>query len=115
MICQTDNLISQIDSLTISPIVNLITSQIDDLIINPIGKIKINLISKIRTNRTDNFRSSQIQGNSIVSQIIDKQMHNFSQTSIIILGDNLISLTPFYSQDVEDRITLAQTVKHINI
>ena len=112
-----DNLIiTQIDNLTISPILNLMTNQIDNLIISPIGKLKVNLPNKLRTNRTDNFKSSQTQGNLMVSQIRDKQMESISQikTSIII-GDNLTSQTPFYAQDVEDRITLAQTVKRINI
>ena len=93
--------------------------------VSQIDKLKISQIDKLRTNRTDhfkvsqmrdNFKSSQTQDNFKVSQIRDKQTDSISQikTSTII-GDNLISQTPFYAQDVEDRIALVPTVKRINI
>ena len=71
--------------------------------VSQIGKLKINPIDKLRTNQTDNFKSSQTHDNFKVSQIRDKQTDSVSQikTSIII-GDNLISQSPFYAQDVED-------------
>ena len=101
---------SQTNSLTISPTINL-NNQTINLIINPIGKFKINL----RTNQTDSIKPSQIKDSLIISKIRDKQMDNVSQTSIIIIGDSLISLTAFYVQDVEDRITSAKTVKRKSI
>ena len=100
-------------------------SQIGNLMVSQIGKLKISPKGKLRINRTDNFKvskirhnfkSSQTQDNFKVSQIRDKQTDSDSQikTSTLI-GDNLISQTPFYAQDVGDKIILGPTVKPINI
>ena len=113
---QTDNLTGQTNSLTISPTIKL-ASQTVKSIINPIGNFKINP----RINRTDSIKQrqikdslivSQIKDSLIVSQIRDKQMDNVSQTLITIIGN---SLTTFYVQDVEDRITSVKIVEHISM